>query len=299
VPVIGVLGSSSPFESSALDEGLKETGYINGQNVHVEYRWAYGTYDRLPGMADELLKLLADILFAVGTPAARVAKSASLRVQPAVPVVFNCGADPVAEGLVATLNRPGGNVTGSTSIGGSLAPKRLELLAAIAPDAAAVALLSNPDNSVGETERNDTEAASRIVGRRLEIFTARNELEIVAAYAALKQRQVGALIIGVDNFYYSQIRWMAALSAWHAIPTIGPLREFAAAGGLISYAASIPEVVRQAAVYVGRILKGAKPADLPVQRPTKFQFVINLKAAKALGLDIPPTLLATADEMIE
>jgi putative tryptophan/tyrosine transport system substrate-binding protein len=155
-------------------------GYIDGQNVHVEYRWAYGTYDRLPGMADELVKLPADVLFAIGTPAARVAKSASLKVHPAVPVVFNCGADPVAEGLVATLNRPGGNVTGSTSIGGSLAPKRLELLAAIAPDAAAVALLINPDNSVGETERNDSEAASRIVGRRLEIFTARNELEIVA-----------------------------------------------------------------------------------------------------------------------
>ena len=298
MPVVGVLGSSSPSGNS-LTPGLKETGYIEGQNVRIEYRWARGAYDRLPGMADELVKLPVNVLVALGSAAARVAKSASIKTSPAVPVVFAFGGDPVAEGLVTSLNRPEGNVTGSTSIGGSLAPKRLELLRAFVHDNAGAALLINPDNPLGETERRDTEAASRGVGQRLQVFTARNEIEIVAAFAALKQQRLDALIIGADNFYYAQIRWLAALSAWHAVPAIGPLREFAVAGGLMSYAASIRDVVRQAGVYVGRILKGAKPADLPVVQPTKFEFVLNLKTAKALGLNIPPSVLAIADEVIE
>ena len=216
-----------------------------------------------------------------------------------MPVVFALGGDPVAEGLVASLNRPGGNMTGSISIGGSLAPKRLELLRAVVRDNAAIAILINPDTPLGEAERKDAEAASRAIGQRLDVLTARNESEIVAAFAALKQRRIGALMIAFDTFYFGQMRWMAAFADWHAVPAIGPLPEFAAAGGLMAYGPSISDVVRQVGVYAGRILKGAKRADLPVMQPTKFELTINLKAAKALGLDVPQTLLATADEVIE
>jgi putative tryptophan/tyrosine transport system substrate-binding protein len=296
LPVVGVLGSSSP-SGNALAQGLKETGYIDEQNVRI--RWAEGAYDRLPEMADKLVKLPVNVLVALGSVAARAAKSASIKVSPAVPVVFSFGGDPVAEGFVASLNRPEGNMTGSTSIGGSLASKRLELLRAFVHDNAGIALLINPDNPLGKTERKDTEAASRVIGQRLEVFTGRDEIEILVAFAALKQQRVDALIIGVDTFYYAQIRWMAALSAWHAVPAIGPLREFAVAGGLMSYAANIPDVVRQAGVYVGRILKGEKPAHLPVLQPTKFELTVNLKTAKTLGLIVPSSLLATADEVIE
>jgi len=299
MPVVGVLGSSSSPAENSLVEGLKETGFIDGQNVRIEYRWARGAYDRLPGMADELINLPVNVLVAFGSAAVPVAKSASLKVSPAVPVVFSFGGDPVAEGLVASFNRPGGNVTGTTSIGGSLAPKRLELLGAFIHDRTGVALLINPDNPFSENERNNTEAASKAIGQRLDVFTARNEIEIVRAFAALKQQHVRALIISVDNFYYDQIGWMAALSAWHEVPTIGPLRMFAVAGGLMSYSANIADVARQAAIYAGRILKGEKPGDLPVQQPTKFDLVINLKAGNALGLTIPQSLLATADEVIE
>jgi putative ABC transport system substrate-binding protein len=298
MPVIGVLGNSPQF-GNALSEGLKETGYIDGQNVRIEYRWAEGAYDRLPGMANELVKLPVKVLLALGSAAVRAAKPASSTVSPAVPIVFSYGGDPVAEGLVASLNRPGGNVTGATSIGGSLASKRLELVGALLHDHAAVALLINPENPLGEVESKATEVASLAISQQLEVFTARNEIELLAVFSALKQKRMDALIISTDNFFYTQIRWLGALSAWHAIPAIGPLREFAVAGGLVSYAASIPEVVRQAGVYVGQILKGAKAADLPVQQPTKFELVINLKTAKALGLAIPQSLLATADEVIE
>jgi putative ABC transport system substrate-binding protein len=214
-----------------------------------------------------------------------------------MPVVFAFGGDPVATGLVASFNRPGGNITGSTSIAGSLAPKRLELLRAFVRDDAAMAILINPDT--GETERKDSEAAALAVGWRLDVFTARSESGIVAAFAALQQRRIGALVIQSDTFYLGQMRWMAALAAWHAVPAIGPLREFAAAGGLMTYAPSIADVVRQAGVYVGRVLRGARPADLPVMQPTKFELTINLKAAKALGLTVPNTLLVSADEVIE
>jgi putative tryptophan/tyrosine transport system substrate-binding protein len=298
MPVIGVLGNSPQFGNS-LAAGLKETGYIDGQNVRIEYRWAEGAYDRLPKMANELVNLPVNVLLALGSAAVRAAKPASSTISPAVPIVFSYGGDPVAEGLVASLNRPGGNVTGATSIGGSLASKRLELVRALVHDHAAVALLINPENPLGEVESKATGVASLAISQQLDVFTARNEIELLAVFAALKQKRMDALIISTDNFFYTQIRWLGALSAWHAIPAIGPLREFAVAGGLVSYAASIPEVVRQAGVYVGRILKGAKAADLPVQQPTKFELVINLKTAKALGLTIPQSLLATADEMIE
>jgi putative ABC transport system substrate-binding protein len=297
MPVIGVLGSASAQFKDALTAGLKESGYTDGQNVRMEYRWAEGDYDRLPAMADELVSLRINVLCVLGTAAARSAKAASLKVSPPMPVVFAFGGDPVATGLVASFNRPGGNITGSTSIAGSLAPKRLELLRAFVRDDAAMAILINPDT--GETERKDSEAAALAVGWRLDVFTARSESGIVAAFAALQQRRIGALVIQSDTFYLGQMRWMAALAAWHAVPAIGPLREFAAAGGLMTYAPSIADVVRQAGVYVGRVLRGARPADLPVMQPTKFELTINLKAAKALGLTVPNTLLVSADEVIE
>jgi putative ABC transport system substrate-binding protein len=231
--------------------------------------------------------------------AARVAKPASLEVSAPVPVVFSFGGDPVAEGLVASLNRPGGNLTGSTSIGGSLAPKRLELLRAFLRGDASLALLINPDNPLAGAERADAEMAARTLGRRLEILTARNESEIDAAFARLKERHISGLIIAVDTFYFGQMRRMAVLATRFAVPAIGPLQEFAVAGGLMTYGPSIQEVNRQAAIYVGKVLKGARPADLPVMQPTRFELTINLKAAKALGLQVPPSLLATADEVIE
>jgi putative ABC transport system substrate-binding protein len=300
-PVVGVLGSGSraPLFTVALAQGLKESGYIEGENVRIEYRWARGAYDLLPRMADELVGLPANVLATFGTAAARVAKTASLKVSPAVPVVFSFGSDPVAEGLVASLNRPGGNMTGSTSLGGALTPKRLELLRSLLGNDAILAILINPDNPLAGPERADAETAARTLGQRLEILTARNEGEIEAAFASLKQRQISGLIIAVDTYYFGQMRRMAALAGRFAVPTIGPLQEFTAAGGLMTYGPSIQEVNRQAAIYVGKVLKGARPADLPVVQPTRFELAINLKTATALGLEIPPMLLATADEVIE
>jgi putative tryptophan/tyrosine transport system substrate-binding protein len=243
--------------------------------------------------------LRVDLLAVFGSAATRVAKTATGNSDPAISVVFSMGSDPVAEGLVESLNRPGGNMTGTTSIAGALAPKRLELIREFLRDDAALAILINPANPLSESERRDTEVASRTIGQRLEILTARNQAEIEQAFAALKQRKISALIIAVDTFYYTQMQRMATLAAQVRIPVIGPLREFAAEGGLLSYGASIADVVRQAGVMAGKVLKGAKPADLPVQQPTKFELVINLKAAKAIGLDVPPTLLARADEVIE
>jgi putative ABC transport system substrate-binding protein len=301
MPTIGVLGSGSPAPlfTVALADGLKEAGYVEGQNVRIEYRWANGSYERLPLLAAELLDLRISVLATFGTAAARVAKALAVKVSPAVPVVFSFGSDPVAEGLVASLNRPGGPMTGSTSIAGSLAPKRLELLRELLRGVDIMAILINPDNPLGIAERKDAEAASRTVGQRLEIVTASNATEIDAAFTALKQRQVGALIIAVDTFYFGRMQQLAVLALRHRVPAIGPLREFAIAGGLMTYGPSIRDVNRQAAVYVGRILKGEKPSDLPVVQPTRFEFVLNLKTAKTLGLEVPPMLLARVDEVIE
>jgi ABC-type uncharacterized transport system substrate-binding protein len=301
MPVVGVLGagSAAPLTTVALAQGLKESGYTEGENVRIEYRWARGAYDLLPTMADELVNLPVNVLATFGTAAARVAKAASAKVSPPVPVVFSFGSDPVAEGLVASLNRPGGNMTGSTSIAGSLAPKRLELLRAVLGDDAMLAILINPDNPLAGPERADAETAARTLGQRLEVLTARNETEIDAAFATLKQRHINGVIIAVDTFYFGQMRRMAALAARFAVPAIGPLQEFAAAGGLMTYGPSIREVNRQAAIYVGKVLKGSRPADLPVMQPTKFELVINLKTAKSLGLTEPNTLLVAANEVVE
>ena len=285
-PIVGVLGSGSPSPlfTAALASGLKEPGYIEGQNVLLEYRWARGVYDRLPVLAAELVERRVSLIITFGTAAARPAMTASLKATPVMPVVFSLGSDPVAEGFVTSLNRPGGNMTGATSIAGELAPKRLELLRELLHEQPVMAILVNPDNPLSEAERKDAEAAARARGQRLEVLTASNENEIDAVFTALKSRKVDGLIISVDTFYFGQVRRMAQLAARHAVPVIGTLREFAAAGGLISYGASISDVNRQAAAYVGKILKGARPADMPVVQPTKFELVINLKTAKALGL---------------
>ena len=299
LPTVGFLHSASGQNEAAFHQGLREAGYIEGQNVLIESRWAMGSYERLPTLAAELVGLRVDLIAALGTPAVRVAKSASIKPVPAIPVVFTTGSDPVAEGFVESLNRPGGNMTGVTSLAGTLAPKRLELVREFLRDDAAIAILINPRNPLSEAERRDAESASRAIGQRLEILTASDQAEIDRAFASLKQRRISVLIIAVDTFYYSQMPRMAAFAAQAAVPVIGPLREFAAEGGLLSYGTSISDITRQAGVLAGRVLKGARPAELPVQQPTKFELVVNLKTAKALGLTIPDKLLALADEVIE
>ena len=301
MPRIGLLHGSLPsqFADVAFRQGLREAGFIEGQNVTIESRWAGGDYQRLPSLAAELVEQRPNLLAAFGTPAVRIAKSASVKLSPPVPVVFAMGADPVLEGVVESLNRPGGNMTGVTSIAGALAPKRLELVRGFLRENSSVAILINPGNPLSEAERRDTEVAVQAVGQRLEVLTASNQAEIDKAFAALSQRKVGFLIIAVDTFYYTQMQRMATLAAQAAVPAIGPLREFAAEGGLLSYGTSISDVNRQAGVMAGKVLSGALPQQLPVQQPTKFELVVNLKAARALGIEIPAMLLAIADEVIE
>jgi putative tryptophan/tyrosine transport system substrate-binding protein len=301
MPRIGLLHGSLPsqFVDVAFRQGLRDAGFIEGQNVTIESRWAGGNYQRLPALAAELVEQRPNLLVAFGTPPVRIAKSASVKPNPPVPVVFAMGADPVLEGFVESLNRPGKNMTGVTSIAGALAPKRLELVRGFLRDDSAVAILINPGNPLSEAERKDAEVAARAIGQRLEVLTASNQAEIDKAFAVLTQRKVGFLIIAVDTFYYTQMQRMATLAAQAAVPAIGPLREFAAEGGLLSYGTSISEVNRQAGVMAGKVLSGALPQELPVQQPSKFEFVINLKTAKALGLTVPDKLLALADEVIE
>jgi putative ABC transport system substrate-binding protein len=302
IPTIGLLGAGSAagVYTTAFAQGLSEAGYHDGRNLRLESRWASdGSVERLPTLAAELMNMKISLIAAFGTPSARAAKAASTKASPPMPVVFATGSDPVAEGFVASLNRPGRNMTGANSMAGSLASKRLELLQQLLPGQAGMALLINPDNPLGSLERNEAEAASQATGRPLEIITARTAPEIDSAFAALRQSNIGSIVISVDTFYFGQNDQIAALVARHRLPAIGPLREFAAAGGLMSYGTSIYEVNRSAGVMAGRVLKGEKPADLPVVQPTKFEFVINLKAAKALGLTIPDQLLALADEVIE
>ena len=299
-PVVGFLsGASASLLVAAFLQGLREAGFVEHQNVMIEYRYARGAYERLPALAAELVALRVDLIIAAGTPAVRVAKTASVKPTPAIPVVFAMASDPVAEGFVASLNRPGGNMTGITSIAGALALKRLDLMREFLRDGAAIAILINPSNPLANAERKDTEAAAHAIGQRLEVLSASNEDEIDQAFASLKQRHVGALIIAADVFYYSQMQRLATLAAQHAVPTIGPLRDFAAEGSLLSYGASVQEVNRQAGIVAGKVLKGARPADLPVQQPTKFELVVNPKTAKTLGLTLPDKLLVRADEVIE
>jgi putative ABC transport system substrate-binding protein len=298
---IGYLHSASrsQFVDAAFRQGLQTMGFVEGQNVTIEGRWAQGAFDQLPRLVAELIGMHVELIAAAGTPAVGVAKAASVKAVPNIPVVFVMGGDPVAEGIVESLNRPGGNITGITTVSAALTPKRLELVREFLRDGAPIAFLLNPASSLSEPDRKDAEAAAAAIGQRLEILTASNQAEIERAFATLSQRKFSVLIIAADLYFYSQMQRMATLAAQTNVPAIGPLREFAAEGGLLSYGASIPEVNRQVGVLVGRVLNGARPADLPVQQPTKFELVINLKTAKALGIDFSPKLLAVADEVIE
>jgi putative tryptophan/tyrosine transport system substrate-binding protein len=300
MPVIGYLyggvaGYSSP-DVAAFRRGLDETGYVEGQNVAIEYRWAEGHYDRLPGLAADLVGRKVDVIAAIGVPlVAHAAKDATSTI----PIVFVSGRDPVEEGLVANLARPGGNLTGISILVAELGPKRLELLSELVPQAKAIALLRNPNSSSSERGMRDVQEAARAKGGQLQVLQASSESEIDAAFGSLIQRQAGALLVVSDQFFFNRREQIVALATRHAVPAIYEFREYVRAGGLISYGASLTAVSRQAGTYAGKILKGAKPADLPVLQPTTFELVINLKAAKALGIDIPPTLRERADEVIE
>jgi putative tryptophan/tyrosine transport system substrate-binding protein len=301
MPVIGYLGSSS-FERSAgtsllnFKRGLAETGYVEDRSVTIEYRWADDHYERLPALAVELVKRRVAVLVAAGSPTALPAKAATT----VIPIVFMVGSDPVELGLVASFNRPGGNLTGVAYLNAEVAPKRLELLHEFVPAAKSIALLVNPASPhAAEAQANELKAAVRALGLQLTLVKAINAIEIEEAFSVLVRDRVDALQIGVDPLFGNHIDQLVALATRQKVPTIYPWREFTAAGGLMNYGSSIPDAYRQVGIYTGQILKGAKPSDLPVQQPTKLQFVLNLKAARALRLDVPPTLLAIADEVIE
>ena len=299
VPVIGYLGSSSLIVSTdqlaGIRQGLKEAGYIEGQNVTIELHWADGHYELLPEMAADLVGRKVSIVLAGGLPAAIAAKAATATI----PIVFVVGADPVTSGIVPSLNRPGGNVTGVSQFYGALGGKRLELLRAIAPTATTIAVLSDPNNPNAKSHLSDVQTAAAAMRQQIEIATARTEGEIAAAFATFVRGQARALLVADDPFFTTRRDQIVSLAAQQNLPAIYYAREFAAAGGLISYGSSSRENNRLAAVYVGRILKGAKPEDLPVLQPTQFELVINLKTAKVLGLTVPQTLLVAADEVIE
>jgi putative ABC transport system substrate-binding protein len=300
MPVIGFLSLSSPgpFTPSvaAFREGLMETGYVEGQNVATEYRWAEGRYDRLPALAADLVGRKVDVIATTGgTSSARAAKNATSTI----PIVFETGADPVETHLVASFARPGGNLTGVTIFTTELNAKRLELLSELVPRAGMIALLVNPNNSNTERVVRDLQEAARAKGVQLHVLKAGAEEEIEPAFASLVQLQAGALLVGNDPFFPSHRDQLVALASRHAVPTMYESRGFVEAGGLASYGATQAALYRQVGAYVGRVLAGAKPADLPVQQPTKFELVINAKTALALGLAVPPLILARADEVIE
>jgi putative tryptophan/tyrosine transport system substrate-binding protein len=299
MPVVGFLNSGSPEPYApalaAFRQGLKETGYVEGQNVAIEYRWAHAQYDRVPAMAAELVRHQVSVIVA-NTPGAQVIKPAITTV----PIVFTTGSDPVSVGLVASLSRPGGNVTGVTTLNVEVAPKRLELAQQLVPTATIIAVLVNPTNPNTKTELRALQAAAPALGLQLHILHASTERDLEMAFATLPQLRASVLVIsGADTFLISRSEQLAALTVRHAVPTIFQFREFAAAGGLMSYGGSITDSYRQAGIYAGRILKGEKPADLPVQQSTKVELIINLKTAKALGLDMPTSILLRADEVIE
>jgi putative ABC transport system substrate-binding protein len=299
LPVMGYLNSRSrdsdtPF-LAAFHRGLNETGYVEGQNVAIEYRWADGQYDRLPVLATDLVRRRVTVMAATSTPAALAAKAATTTV----PTVFTTATNPVEVGLVASLSRPGGNVTGVTTLNVEIGPKRLELLRELIPTATIVGVLVNPTNPAARIMSRDLEAAARILGLRLDILHASTERDIDDAFAILVQRRASALVIVADAFFNSRSEQLGALTLRHAVPGIFQYHEFVHAGGLMSYGGSFAEPYRLAGLYAGRILKGEKPADLPVVQPTNFEFVINLRTAKSLDLAVPDRLLALADEVIE
>ncbi len=299
MPVIGYLAAGSPNSEARLHEaflkGLGEAGYTDGKNTKIEYRWAENQYDRLPSMAADLVRQDVAVLAATTTPAARAAKAAT----GTIPIVFTSIADPVQIGFVASLNRPGGNVTGATMLGVEVGPKLMELLHAAVPSVGTVALLVNPANPNAETQSKSIEQAALKLGVKLHVLNASTESDLDTVFAKLNQLGAGALIIAHDVLFNAQARQLGASTLRNKMPAIYTLSEFAASGGLISYGASRADAWRQAGIYVGRILKGEKPSELPVIQPTTFEFAINLKTAKALGVSIPLPLIASADEIIE
>ena len=299
VPTIGFLNSASPEGyapyATAFRQGLKEAGYVDGQNVTIEYRWAEGRYERLPTQAADLVRRQVSVIAATSTPAIPVAKAATSTI----PIVFTTGADPVKLGFVASLNKPGGNVTGVNFFTAELGSKQAELLHELIPAAAHVGLLVNPNYPATDAMTRDATTAASAIGFQIDVMQASDSREIEAAFGALVRNRADALLVGSDSFFVSRRLQIATLAARHAIPAVYPIRDFAEAGGLMSYGTSQTEAYRQAGIYTGKILKGAKPVDLPVMQSTKFELIINLKTAKALGIDVPPTLLARADEVIE
>jgi ABC-type uncharacterized transport system substrate-binding protein len=299
MPTIGFLNVASPnlyaTRLRAFHQGLGEMGYVEGRNVAVEYRWAEGHYDRLPAFAADLIRQQVSAIFVTGVPATLAAKTATATT----PIVFEMGADPVQFGLVASLNRPGGNLTGVVSLGVGLGPKQLELLRELTPTATVMALLVNPDNPSGETVAKELQARARTLGLQLHVLHVSAEPDLDAVFAKLGQLGVRGLIIPNEGLFINRSEQLAALAVRHAVPAIMVSREFVGAGGLMSYGSSISDAVRLAGVYTGRILKGDKPADLPVQQATKVELIINLKTAKALGLTIPLPVLGRADEVID
>jgi len=300
MPVIGWLSARSPAEAAsvlqAFRQGLGQVGYFEGKNVTIEYRWAEGRYDRLPALAAELVSRQVTVIAATGgEPSPLAAKAATTTI----PIVCTLGGDPVETGLVASLNQPGGNLTGTTIMTLEMASKRVDLVHQIAPTATAVAMLINPRFPGARAEAREVQHAARSLGIDINLLNASTESEIDAAFTAIVEQRNGALIIGTDPFLLGQRDQLVRLAARHMIPTIYFLREFVEAGGLMSYGPNIANGYRQAGVYVGLILNGANPAVLPIVRPTQFQIYLNIKTAKALGLQIPPLLLALADEVIE
>jgi len=299
MPVIGFLGIGSPAENAAnlaaVRQGLSETGYVEGNNVAIEYRWAEGHYERLPGLAVDLIGRKVDVILSAGGITGALAAKEATSV---IPIVFFSGEDPVKRGFIASLAQPGANLTGVSWLEVELMPKRLELLLELIPGAGMIALLINPKNANAEGMVRDVEAAARVNRVQLQILKASTENEIDDAFAIIVRQQTG-LVVSTDPFFNSRRNQLVALAARHAVPAIYERREFTAAGGLISYGPSFTAAFWQLGVYAGKILKGARPADLPVQQPTRFELVVNLKTAHALGLTVPPSILTRADEVIE
>jgi ABC-type uncharacterized transport system substrate-binding protein len=300
MPVIGFLSSRSPAESTAVvagfHEGLREAGFVEGRNLAIAFRWAEGRYDRLPALAADLVSVRVAVLLAAGGPPSAHAAKATTST---IPIVFSAASDPIRLGLVSSLSRPGGNITGMGTFNATLLAKRLEILSELVPSAAPIAYLVNPTNPSADIELKEISAAAKVLGIELRILNASTEQDLDEAFAALARLRARGLVVAGEPFFDSRRDRIVAMASGHAVAASYGFREYVVAGGLMSYGTSITDSYRQAGIYVGRILKGEKPADLPVLQPTKFELVINLKTAKALGLTLPDKLLVAADEVIE